>query len=562
MGHDFSGYATRNDLKCSDGRVIRRDSFAHQDGKTVPLVWQHDINSPENVLGHAKLENRPDGVYCYGSFNDGESAKQAKNLLTHGDLKSLSIRAGKLVQKGLDVLHGEIVEVSLVLKGANPGAFIDDIAFAHGDEEDPIEAIIYSGDDLEITHSDGDDSDETVAEIIQSMTDKQREVMYYIIGALSEEAAEHSDDTAENTETTDSEEETLTHNVFESKGDEKPETTLTHEQRNEILGDAIRSKSPSLRDTMLQHAGTYGINNIDILFPDAKAVRQTPDFIKRRTDWVAGVLSGTHHTPFSRIKSVAADITADEARAKGYIKGNRKKDEVFKLLKRVTTPTTVYKKQKLDRDDIIDITDMDVVPFIKAEMRLMLDEEIARAILFGDGRDSSSDDKINEDNIRPIWTDDDLYAPKVQFENTATPLDFVEGALRARTQYKGKGSPTLFVSPKTLTDLLLIKEGNDKNRRLFETEAALASAMRVSNIVEVELMEGLVRTDKDQKKHDLVGIIVNLDDYTVGADRGGQISMFDDFDIDFNQYKYLLETRMSGALTKPQSAVILEKKQA
>lgn len=561
--HDFAGWATKNDLECSDGRVIRHGAFKNNDGNKVPLVWRHDDSSPNNILGHALLENRDNGVYCFGYFNSSEQAKTAKELVTHGDISALSIRANKLVQNGADVMHGNIIEVSLVMAGANPGAYIEDIAFAHGDEEDPIESIIYTGANLmtdDVTHETEVSDEETIGDILATMSEKQKNAMYYVIGSLASDGDEEdSDEDSDETKHTDQEDTLTHHNVFE--GEKAPATTeLTHEQKSEMLTTAISHRSDSFKSEVLAHAGTYGINQIDVLFPDANAVRKEPDFIKRETDWVAGVLSGTHHTAFSRIKSMAADITADEARAKGYVKGNKKKEEVFKLLKRVTTPTTVYKKQKFDRDDLIDIT-WDIIPWVKGEMRLMMDEELARAFLVGDGRDAGSDDKINEENIRPIWKDDEMYSHKVSLEANVTPEEFVDATIRHRHNYKGSGSPTLFVSQSFLTDLLLIKEKNT-GKRMYGTEAELAAAMRVSRIVEVPVFDGLKREGAAQKKYDLLGIMVNLKDYTVGADKGGELNMFDDFDIDFNQYKYLLETRVSGTLTRPKSALVFEKAEA
>lgn len=561
--HDFAGWATKNDLECSDGRVIRHGAFKNNDGNKVPLVWRHDDSSPNNILGHALLENRDNGVYCFGYFNSSEQAKTAKELVTHGDISALSIRANKLVQNGADVMHGNIIEVSLVMAGANPGAYIEDIAFAHGDEEDPIESIIYTGANLmtdDVTHETEVSDEETIGDILATMSEKQKNAMYYVIGSLASDGDEEdSDEDSDETKHTDQEDTLTHHNVFE--GEKAPATTeLTHEQKSEMLTTAISHRSDSFKSEVLAHAGTYGINQIDVLFPDANAVRKEPDFIKRETDWVAGVLSGTHHTAFSRIKSMAADITADEARAKGYVKGNKKKEEVFKLLKRVTTPTTVYKKQKFDRDDLIDIT-WDIIPWVKGEMRLMMDEELARAFLVGDGRDAGSDDKINEENIRPIWKDDEMYSHKVSLEANVTPEEFVDATIRHRHNYKGSGSPTLFVSQSFLTDLLLIKEKNT-GKRMYGTEAELAAAMRVSRIVEVPVFDGLKREGAAQKKYDLLGIMVNLKDYTVGADKGGELNMFDDFDIDFNQYKYLLETRISGTLTRPKSALVFEKAEA
>lgn len=562
---DFSGYATRNDLRCSDGRTIRSGAFVDNDGGTVPLVWQHGHNSPDNVLGHALLENRNDGVYCYAKFNNGEQAKTAKELVKHGDVDSLSIFANKLTQRGGDVLHGNIVEVSLVLSGANPGARIDNVSLQHSDGsiEELDEAVIFTG--LELSHADETEEDnskeadvtdeETVADVLNTLTDKQKDAVYYVIGQAIEDAQQ------DDTDDTDKEE-AMHSNIFEGddtlKGTDD-EIALAHSAVVDALEDARSHNLSSFKDAFLQHAGTYGIDNIEVLFPDARAVTDEPTFIKRRTDWVSGVLNDAKHSPFSRIKSIHADITDDKARALGYTKGNRKKEEVFKLLKRVTTPTTVYKKQKFDRDDLIDITDLNVVAWVKKEMRLMLDEEIARALLIGDGRDISSPDKINEENIRPIWTDDSLYAIKVLLEKKVVGEDLVDAFIKSFADYEGTGSPKLYTTQTVVTELLLLK---DKiGRRLYETKASLAAALGVSEIVEVPVMKGAARDTKKNGKADLVGIIVNLADYTIGADKGGEVNMFDDFDIDFNQFKYLLETRISGALTQPKTAIVIERKQ-
>nr|DAX16715.1 MAG TPA: major capsid protein [Caudoviricetes sp.] len=562
---DFSGYATRNDLRCSDGRTIRSGAFVDNDGGTVPLVWQHGHNSPDNVLGHALLENRNDGVYCYAKFNNGEQAKTAKELVKHGDVDSLSIFANKLTQRGGDVLHGNIVEVSLVLSGANPGARIDNVSLQHSDGsiEELDEAVIFTG--LELSHADETEEDnskeanvadeETVADVINTLTDKQKDAVYYVIGQAIEDAQQ------DDTDDTDKEE-AMHSNIFEGddtlKGTDD-EIALAHSAVVDALEDARSHNLSSFKDAFLQHAGTYGIDNIEVLFPDARAVTDEPTFIKRRTDWVSGVLDDAKHSPFSRIKSIHADITDDKARALGYTKGNRKKEEVFKLLKRVTTPTTVYKKQKFDRDDLIDITDLNVVAWVKKEMRLMLDEEIARALLIGDGRDISSQDKINEENIRPIWKDDSLYSIKILLEKKVVGEDLVDDIIKSFADYEGTGTPKLYTTQAVVTELLLLK---DKiGRRLYETKASLAAALGVSEIVEVPVMKGAARDTKKNGKADLVGIIVNLADYTIGADRGGEVNMFDDFDIDFNQFKYLLETRISGALTQPKTAIVIERKQ-
>ncbi len=560
--YDFGGYATKNDLRCADGRVIRKDAFKGNDGMTVPLVYQHIHNDPSNVLGHALLENREDGVYAYAKFNSTEAGKNAKLLVEHGDINSLSIFANNLVQKGSDVIHGSIREVSLVLSGANPGALIDNLTIAHSDgsyEESDVEAIIYSGEEISteaLEHKDVDDQNqngsETVKDIFNTLSEKQKNVVYAMIAEAIDGEVEHSD--------IEGGEEDMKVNVFDNETKDNSQT-LSHAQIQGIFEDAARVGS--LRDSFLFHADEYGIEDIDILFPDARTVTPTPEVIGRRMDWVQGVLNGIKHTPFSRIKSTAVDITAEEARARGYVKGSLKKEEVIKLLQRVTTPTTIYKKQKLDRDDIIDIVDLDVVAWLKAEMRMMLDEEIARAILVGDGRDPEDSDKINESNIRPIYTDADMYSHKVAFEEDpeATPEvntnKLIDTIIRARKNYKGSGTPTLYTTTDVLTDMLLVKD--KMGRRLYNTEAELASALRVKEIVEVEVMENLSRTDDEDRTLELLGIIVNLRDYTGGADKGGKVSMFDDFDIDYNQHKYLIETRMSGALTKPKSALVIEK---
>jgi hypothetical protein len=570
---DFSGYASKAGLRCSDGRTILAHAFKEQDGMKVPLVWQHMHNDPENVLGHAYLENREDGVYAYGFFNEQPQAQIAKGLVKHGDIEALSIYANKLIQKGADVLHGAIKEVSLVLAGANPGAFIDNVNLAHGDSYTELEdeAIIYSGLNLEhqdITPNEGETvaetpaveetvvehaagSEMTVKDVFDSMTEEQQNVVYFMIGEAlnqsgSESMAQSDEDESDETLQHDQEGSIMTRNVFEQNGSSREKATLSHDDLQSIMADA--QKSGSFKEAFLAHAVTYGIDNIDYLFPDAKNISNTPDFVKRRTEWVSSVINGCRKSPFSRIKSMSADITADEARAKGYIKGSLKKEEFFAISRRVTTPTTIYKKQKLDRDDMIDITDLDVVAWLKAEMRLMLDEEIARAILIGDGREVDDEDKINESNIRPIAWDDEFYAHPVSVAANLSGDAIVEAILRARTNYKGTGTPTFYTTESVLTDLLLIKD--KMGRRLYPTEAELASALRVSSIVAVEVMETVT---------DLIGIIVNLADYTVGADNGGNVSMFDDFDIDYNQYKYLIEGRMSGTLTKPKSALVVKR---
>jgi hypothetical protein len=582
---DFSGWATRNDLKCSDGRVIRRDAFKHDDGIKVPLVWNHQHNDPRNVLGHAWLENRPEGVYTYGFFNDSESGEIGKILVKHGDICALSIYANQLQQRGCDVLHGEIREVSLVHAGANPGAFIDSM-LKHGEDSDD-EAIIYTGMPLYLSHSDADkqedkaddgekketsekkdepekktDSDEekTVADVINSMTEEQKNVMYAMIGQAMDDQGE-SDPESEDNNDDDSKggTNTMKHNVFD-KDDRQKENVLVHSDGSEVSSEEISTifgdikRYGSLKDSVLAH----GIDNVDYLFPDAQTLANTPEFIQRDTGWVKKVMSGVHHTPFSRIKSIFADITEDDARAKGYFKGKLKKEEVFGLLKRTTTPTTVYKKQKMDRDDVVDITDFDVVAWLKSEMRMMLDEELARAYLIGDGRLASSDDKINEQNIRPILKDEELYTIQatVSVQSSTTEDDkareFIRTAIKARKNYKGSGQPTLYTTEDILTDCLLLTDTT--GRDLYTDVAQLAKKLRVKEIVTVPVMEGV----NGKNGGALMGIIVNLADYNVGADRGGAVNMFDDFDIDYNQQKYLIETRCSGALIKPYSAIALE----
>ena len=578
---DFSGWATKAGLKCSDGRVIMPDAFKHQDKETVPLVWQHAHNEPSNVLGHAILENREDGVYAYGYFNDTDQAKNARTLVEHGDIKSLSIYANQLTEKSKQVLHGFIRELSLVLSGANPGALIDNITLAHSDGEMVTledEAVIYTG--LELQHADApasDDEDEdgpTVQEVYDSMSDDQKEVVHYMVSqalsdatkSLKQTSDDDKDDKKDNKKDDDTSDLThtdddnggrrMTRNVFEQqnggKGEEKH--VLTHDAIKGIVDDA--QKMGSLKEAVEAYALKHGIENIDVLFPDARNVTNTPEFDARRVEWVSGVLNGTRKSPFSRIKSLTADLTFEDARAKGYIKGNLKKEEFFGVSSRVTTPSTVYKKQKLDRDDIIDITDFDVVTWLKAEMRLMLDEELARAVLVGDGRDVSDEDKIKDPagaaegaGIRSILNDHDLYVATITVDDAATPDEQVDGIMVGMQYYKGSGSPTLYTTLPRLSAWLTYRDAD--GHRLWRTKSELASEIGVSDIVTVEVME-----DSDA---DLVGIIVNLKDYTLGADKGGDVAFFDDFDIDYNQYKYLLETRVSGALTKIRSAVVVRK---
>ena len=601
--YDFSGWATRNDIRCSDGRTIRQNAFADDDGITVPLVWNHQHDNPANVLGHALLENRPEGVYAYCSFNDTPNGRDAKEQVKHKDIVSLSIYANQLKQNGGDVLHGAIREVSLVLASANPGALIDSV-MVHGELVEE-QAIIYSGEALELSHSEEaedepeeeekkeeeqpeeeevkeeeetlEHSDEekekepmaenekTVKDVFDELTEEQKNVVYFMIGQALEDAGVKAEGEGEN--------EDMKHNVFDN---DNYDNALSHSDMESIFDEARACGSLKRafsnvmgEDATLSHAVTdrdgntvaYGIADIDYLFPDAKNLNTPPDFIKRNQDWVARVMGKTHHTPFSRIKSTFANITMDEARARGYVKGNRKVEEVFSLLKRTTTPQTIYKKQKLDRDDIIDITDFDVVSWLKAEMRMMLDEEIARAILIGDGRSVGSDDKISEDHIRPIWTDDALYTINqvVQVGEDATydqKIDaLVDGVILGQETYEGSGNQIMFCDKWFLTRALLKR--NQIGERLWKSKAELASEMGVNDIVPVPSFANQTRKVLG-KTRNLVAIIVDLADYNVGADKGGEVNMFDDFDIDYNQEKYLIETRCSGALIKPYSAIALE----
>ena len=572
MKYDFSGWATKNNIKCSDGRTILRDAFKHNDGQTVPLVWNHQHNESANVLGHAVLENREEGVYAYCTFNDTEAGKNAKLLVEHGDVTALSIYANQLKQNGSNVMHGTIREVSLVLAGANPGAFIDSI-IRHGEFcED--EAVIYTGENLSLEHADQKPSDKedkageddkgdgkvegnkqkTIKDVVDSMSEEQKNVLYALVGQALE-GKEMAQSAIENNNIEDGGEQEMKHNVFEGRETDKKDV-LSHDAMETIFKDAKRYGS--LKESFLAHAENYGIKDIEWLFPDAKNVNMPPDFIKRDDSYVQKVMRGVHHVPFSRIKSMHADITADQARAKGYIKGKLKKEEVFTLLKRTTSPTTIYKKQKLDRDDVIDITDFDVVAWLKMEMRMMLDEEIARAILVGDGRLSSDDDKINEMCIRPIATDADLYCVKAKVSVAAAATEdeiakaFIRTVIKSRKEYKGSGSPTLFTTEDILTNCLLLEDKN--GRIIYDTVEKLATALRVKEIVTVEVMEG-AKTKVEEQEKPLMALMVNLVDYYVGADKGGAVNMFDDFDIDYNQQKYLMETRCSGALVKPFSAI-------
>ena len=554
--YDFSGWATRNNIKCSDGRTIRKNAFKDNDGQTVPLVWNHSHNDPTNVLGHALLENRDQGVYAYCTFNNSELGQTAKELVEHGDVTSLSIYANKLQQNGGDVIHGAIREVSLVLAGANPGAYIDSVMI-HGEESDE-EAVIFTGENISLSHAENKlqpeekleeektmANEKTLQDVFDELTEEQKNVVYALIGQALEDAGVNGKDEGDNE---------MKQNVFDND-EMNSRNVLSHSDMMDIISDAKRYGS--MKDSFLAHTQTYGIENVDFLFPEPEALSVEPTFVQRDMTWVQKVMSGVHHTPFSRIKSLFADITADEARAKGYIKGKMKKEEVFTLLKRTTTPTTIYKKQKMDRDDVVDITDFDVIAWLKKEMRLMLDEEIARAILIGDGRLPSSDDKINETNVRPILTDEDLYTVKanITVASNATGSEkakaFIDEVIRSRKEYKGSGNPTLFTTEDMVTECLLLEDS--MGHKLYKSEAELATTLRVKEIVTVEVMEGV----QDKNSHDVAGIIVNLADYNVGADKGGAVNMFDDFDIDYNQQKYLIETRCSGALIKPYSAIAL-----
>lgn len=614
MEPDFGGYVTKAGLKCSDGRMITPEAFKHQDKTTVPLVWQHGHDNPENVLGHVELEARGDGVYGYAYFNDTKQGDNAKKLVEHKDINMLSIYANGLVEKMVSgakqVLHGAIREVSLVLAGANPGARIDYVRVAHSADDIEIledEAVIYTGlelehgvkpkvqvvldDKKELEHA--TNSDLTVQDVYDSLTQEQKDVVHYMIGVALEEAGAGTaaqsalDPDAKPQEIYDAlndqqkelvhsmledaveeakkeaiaehsatlEKEGTTHmNVFESQA--KDATSLRHaamaDARSKLNPDRIKTifedadRIGSLKESFLQHAGEYGIDDIDLLFPDATLDQNGVSIISRRMEWVQNVLSSTRHSPFSRIKSLAADLTAEEARAKGYVKGSLKKDEVIKMLRRITTPKTIYKKQKLDRDDILDITDLDIVVWLKAEMRVMLDEELARAVLIGDGRPADDPDKIDEDHIRPVAFDIDMYTTSVNLASGITPADFIDAVVNALNAYKGTGTPTLYTTQARLTSMLLTKD--TLGRRLYATKQDLAAALLVKDIVPVESME---------EESDLAGVIVNLADYTIGADKGGEVNMFENFDIDYNQERYLIETRVSGALTKPKSAIAL-----
>ena len=612
-GYDFCGWASKNDLLCSDGRTIRRGAFASDDGKKVPMVYQHQHTSIDNVLGHAILENRDEGMYAYCYLNESDTGKMAKELVRHGDICAMSIYANKLKQIGNDVVHGEIKEVSLVLAAANPGAAIESVVLEHSDGSTEEEAIIYSGEDTQykiLSHAESStqtSSDKTVNDILNNMSEAKKNVLYYMLAKVSETDEEAEDDDViedsdirhadvsggrtiqdifdtftsdekkvaffligqaikesgsmeqsdiPNIDDESEENDTMKHNVFENNQINNDETVLSHAEIEEIFRDT--KQYGTLKNSALAH----GITNIEYLFPDATTVTPTPELIKRNDDWVSKVMGAVHRTPFSRIKSTAANLTEDEARAKGYIKGKLKKEEVFSLLKRTTEPTTIYKKQKLDRDDVVDITDFDVVAWIKSEMRMMLNEEIARAILIGDGRLTSSDDKIPEDHIRPVAFDSELYTVPVEVTVAAQATDddkakaIIRSIIKGRKEYKGSGNPVMYTTEDTLTDMLLMED--KMGRVVYDSVTKLATALRVSEIVTVPVMEGL----KDSENNAVIAVIVNLADYNVGADRGGEVNMFDDFDIDYNAMKYLIETRCSGALTKPYSALAVKLKTA
>lgn len=595
MAYDFGGWATVNDVKCSDGRTIKKGAFAHMDGKRVPLIWNHQHDDPSCVLGYCDLEHRDNGVYAKGCFNNTEKANEVKEQLQHGDLTSLSIYANHLKQNGMDVVHGAIREVSLVLAGANPGAFIDHVSFAHSDVYSEEEGVIYCGEDeLELSHADKDDEepesdeeekkdaapkkkkaesdteepeeeqdeksededeeiehadeekDQSLEEVLDGMTDIQKQVVNFVAGEAYEKGKKEKNN---NNDDSEGGKEEMKHNIFAATS---ADDVMQHNEEGlkNIIGMAKSGKA-SLKDTFLAHADEYGIKNIEYLFPDYKNVTDTPGFIKRNPDeWVGIVMGGVHHTPFSRIKMLFADITADEARAKGYTKGNKKVEEVFELLKRTVDPTTIYKKQKLDRDDIVDITDFNIVSWLKTEMRMMLDEEIARAIIFGDGRSAMSNDKIKESNIIPIIKDDDLYTIKhvvkaVSGESIYVTL--VDEAVVAQDDYEGSGNTIAFMPQSVVTRMLLIKDAD--GHRMYKNLQDLALAMNVNRVVKVP--NGIV-------PEGTYGVIVDLKDYNIGADKGGSINMFEDFDIDYNQEKYLMETRCSGALVKPHSAIVLK----
>lgn len=560
---DFDGWATVANVKCSDGRVIARQAFEQNDGAVVPLVWQHGHDNVTNVLGHAQLEKKPEGVYAYGFFNGSSQAEHARELIEHGDVTSLSIFANHLKQDGNIVRHGNIVEVSLVLKGANPKATIENVSMAHSDD-DGYSAIIKMGDgdavheDFEGSEESDDsedespDGDKTIGEVLSTLTEEQMEAVNYLIAAAIDAESEDSEETDEENNEGDD----MKHNVFEGDNKES-QNVLSHADFAELVETAKRNNSTLLEE--LRHAD-YGIENIGYLFPDAKSISDEPMFLDRDQSWVSVVMNGTKHSPFSRIKSIISDIRDDKARAKGYAKKAQKKtDEVIKLLTRTTSPTTIYKKQRLDRDDIVDITDFNVVAWLKSEMKGKLSEEIARAILIGDGRQMTDPDRIDDEAIRPIIKENDLYAIHKSLEATTTDETLVDDIVMASADLEGSGSPILFISKKRLVRMLLLKDKN--GRRLYETEAALAGALGVTKIVTVPQFDGLEHELKGAT-HELLGIVVDLRDYTIGSNAGAELGMAETFDLDFNQYKYLAETRLSGSLTAPYSALTISRKKA
>lgn len=596
--YDFVGYATRNDLQCSDGRVIRKNAFKDCDGKRVPLVWNHQHDDVSNVIGYADLQNVSDGVLAHCAFNSTQKGKDGKECVEHGDVVSLSIYANQLKQVGGDVLHGMIREVSLVLAGANPGAYIEEV-LTHGDEDGLFSAEIYSDQPIELCHAEEEKEEKpvadtekkteekkekTIGEIVDTMTDEQKEALYALVGMAAEGAGGEDDEDEEDDDSEGGSD--MKHNAFNGAsnsvytGAAPVDMALVHSNAKKV-GSYKEAVKQMIEDGELMHGvvvdptgmtgpsqstanQTYGFRDPDMLFPEYKSLNTPPEWIKRDTGWVSVFLNGAHHLPFARIKSQFADLTGEQARARGYFKGNTKKEQVFSLLKRTTDPQTIYKKQKMDRDDTIDITDFDVIAWIKGEMRGQLDEEIARAGLIGDGRLASDDDKISEDHIRPIATDVPLFTIRATVDpgknEQEMAKNFIISALKARKNYKGSGNPILFTTEDVLTAMLLIEDGI--GHFLYESEQQLCTRLRVSKIVTVEVMEGfhVDTTDFDQETGvELLGIIVNPVDYSYGADKGGAVALFDDFDIDVNQMKYLIETRCSGALTKPFSAIRLTK---
>lgn len=590
MKFDFSGWATKNDLTCSDGRTIKHNAFKENDGQRVPLVWQHGHQTVDNVLGHALLENRDEGVYAYCALNDTPAADNAKELVKHGDVKALSIYANRLDQRGADVIHGNIVEVSMVLSGANPGALIDNVALEHSDgswTESEDEAIIYSG--LTLSHDSGDitedtysmdddevydeDDDMTVADVLETLDDDQRLAVAALIEEISGDVDDEDEDYEYDEYDVDDEDyddedyeedaehgdfggDTLMHsNIFEGDALYSVGPQLSHAEEEQIFAEA-RMPGMTLRSAVLAHAADYGIKNPELLFPDATNLDPEPQRIMRENSWVSRVLQGSKHTPFSRVKTQWSNLTADELRAKGYVKASRKKDVVYEIANRKTEPTTVYNKTKIDRDDVLDITTFNVVAWMQQNLRYSLEEELARAVLIGDGRQVSDENKIKEANIRPIWTDDELFSHKVLIDKDAKTADIIDAVRRSRKFYKGSGSPVLFTTNAFVCDMLEIKDLNQ--RYVYETKQAVANALNVTDVIEVEVMEGAKR-EVGGKTQNLLGIIVNMQDYTMGSDKGGETSFFEQFDIDFNQQKYLLEARCSGALTKYKSAIVIEK---